>query len=304
MKIGFRTSLVHVAQGLLMGGADIIPGVSGGTMALIVGIYTRLIDSLSSAFSVVLSLLRADVQAAREHFSEIEWRLIVPLLFGIGVAIVIGAKVIPVLIERYPIHSNALFLGLVAASLAIPWQRIRRPHTSLLLIALVAAVIAFLLVGLPPQAITEPGPVQIFGAAAVAICAMILPGVSGSFLLKAMGMYEATLNAINGREVGYIFLFGLGAALGLGAFSKLLDYLLEKQHDVTMAALLGLMAGSLRALWPYQEADRTLRLPDPGEPVLSVILVALVGFAFVSALAWYEARNRQEEPQPKAPTWL
>ena len=292
MKTGFRTPLVHIAQGLLMGGADIIPGVSGGTMALIVGIYTRLIDSLSSAFSVVLSLLRADVQATRKHLGEIEWGLIVPLLFGIGVAIVIGAKVIPVFIERYPIHSNALFLGLVMASLAIPWQRIRRRHASLLFVALAAAVVAFVLTGLPPQAITDPGPVQIFGAAAIAICAMILPGVSGSFLLKAMGMYEATLSAINGREIGYVLLFGLGAAIGLGAFSKLLDYLLEKRHDVTMAALLGLMAGSLRALWPYQEADRSLRLPDVGEPVLSVVFVALIGFAFVSVLAWYETRQQ------------
>lgn len=297
MRTRFGAYIAHAAQGLLMGAADIIPGVSGGTMALIVGIYRRLIDSLSSGFSAVLSLLRTDVRAARGHFMEVEWRLIVPLGIGIGSAILIGARVIPVFIERYPIHSNALFLGLVAASLAIPWQRIRRPYPSLLLVAFAAAVVAFVLVGLPPQSITAPGPLQIFGAAAVAICAMILPGVSGSFLLKAMGMYEATLAAINGRDAGYVLLFGLGAAIGLGAFSKLLDYLLEKRHDVTMAALLGLMAGSLRALWPYQEADRTLRLPDPGEPVLSVVLVALLGFAFVAALAWYEARQHTEAPQ-------
>ena len=287
-----------------MGGADIIPGVSGGTMALIVGIYTRLIDSLSSGFSAVLSLLRADVRAARDHLAEVEWRLIVPLGVGIGCAIVIGARVIPTFIERYPLHSNALFLGLVAASLWIPWRRIRRPQASLFLVALGAAVVAFVLTGLPPQSIAAPGPVQIFGAAAIAICAMILPGVSGSFLLKAMGMYEATLGAINGRDVGYILLFGLGAAVGLGAFSKLLDYLLEKRHDVTMAALLGLMAGSLRALWPYQELDRSLRLPGPGEPVLSVVFVALLGFAFVAALAWYEARHHQEEPQTETPSRL
>ena len=273
-------------------------------MALIVGIYARLIDSLSSGFSAVLSGLRADVRAMREHLAVVEWRLVVPLGIGIVCAIVIGARVIPAFIERYPIHSNALFLGLVAASLWIPWQRIRRPHAALFAVALGAAVLAFVLTGLPPQAVTAPGPVQIFGAAAIAICAMILPGVSGSFLLKAMGMYEVTLGAINERDLGYILLFGLGAAIGLGAFSKLLDYLLEKRHDVTMAALLGLMAGSLRALWPYQEADRSLRLPDLGEPVLSVAFVALLGFAFVAALAWYETRQYRRDVEAEAPSRL
>lgn len=283
---------LHYAQGLLMGTADIIPGVSGGTMALIVGVYERLIDSLSSFFSALVAPLRGDMPRARSAIREVEWRLVVPLALGIVTAIGIASRIIPPLMERYPAESRGLFFGLVAASIAIPWLRLRDRSPRMLAVVAAAAVLAYVLVGLPvTHAGGEPSLPRVFGSAAVAICAMILPGVSGAFLLEVMGMYEPTLRALHDMSVAYVLTFVAGAATGIGVFSKLLDWLLEHRHDLTMAALVGLMAGSLRALWPWQDAGRQVRLPGAGDPVATVLLLALLGFVVVGALAVWEARQ-------------
>lgn len=290
MKDRLGASITHYAQGLLMGSADIIPGVSGGTMALIVGIYRRLISALSSAFSAIVALLKLNLPGMRARLAEVEWSLIVPLMAGIVTALLIGARVIPALLDAYPYQSLGLFFGLVAASIAIPWKRIDRKTALVLLVAAVAALVAYILTGIPPREGSTPTALRIFASAAVAICAMILPGVSGAFLLKVMGMYEVTLRAVNGGDIGYVALFILGAVVGLGIFSNLLNYLLRRWANVTMAALVGLMAGALRALWPWQSVDRTLHLPDTGEPVASVVLLAVTGFLFVAALALWGDR--------------
>lgn len=297
-----RTPLpVHFAQGLLMGGADIIPGVSGGTMALIVGIYARLIDSLSSGFSMLLSLVRLRGPQVREHAREVDWWLVVPLLAGIITAIGIASFFLPALMETYPHQMRGLFLGLVAASIAVPWLRIGRMTWQLLLLALAGAVTAFFLVGLPVLgAEPDPSMLRVFASASVAICAMILPGVSGAFLLEVLGIYHPTIDALraaiglHGGAIGYVVVFILGAIVGLGVFSKALDWLLNHYHDPTMAALVGLMAGSLRALWPWQpweSHERILLWPQPGDPVTSVLLLTAAGFLFVALLTWWGARR-------------
>lgn len=279
-----RGLAVHYAQGLLMGGADVIPGVSGGTMALIVGIYERLIASVRAAAGLAVALLRGDLAAARARWREVEWGLVVPLALGILSALLTGAHFIPDLLERYPVQSRALFFGLIAASLAIPWRRIRRPRGVHWAAAVAGFVLAFVLVGLPPREVADPPLLAVFGAAAIAICAMILPGVSGAFFLLVMGVYPATLRAISDFDVAYIATFAAGAAIGLGLFSRLLDHLLQHYHDLTMAALVGLMAGSLRALWPYQTADRALLPPPLDGSVLPALGFALLGFALVALL--------------------
>ncbi len=295
---------LHFAQGLLMGGADIIPGVSGGTMALIVGVYERLIDSLSSGFSMLLALVRLRKAEARKHAGDVEWWLVIPLLAGIVTAIGAASFFIPGLLDTYPHEMRGLFLGLVAASIAVPWLRIGRMTWQLLLLALVGAVVAFFLVGLPMLG-AEPQPrlLRVFASASIAICAMILPGVSGAFLLEVMGIYEPTIDALRaaiGLDLGafvYVAVFGLGAVVGLGAFSKILDWLLEHHHDPTMAALVGLMAGSLRALWPWQPLDsheRVLLWPQSGDPVTSVLLLVTAGFLFVALLTYWGARRIAE----------
>lgn len=277
----------HFAFGLLMGGADIIPGVSGGTMALIVGVYEALVASIGALFTAVLAAVRFDIEEAQQQVRRVAWGLVLPLGLGIATAILIGARVIPYFLETYPVQCRGLFFGLIAGSLALPWLRMERRGAEAVGIAAAGAVAAFLLTGLPPATVATPTLPQVLGAASVAICAMILPGVSGAFLLLVMGMYEPTLGAIRDRDLLYIGTFALGAGLGLGLFAKLLTWLLRRYHDRTMAALVGLMVGSLRALWPWQTEARTLLWPTETDPVLSVVLLGLAGFLLVSALTWW-----------------
>lgn len=288
-----RTSITNFLKGFLMGGADIIPGVSGGTMALIVGIYERLIESITQLYSFAISLVTFKRDVANTIFKQIEWSLLIPLGAGILSAIFILANIITYYLANYPVECRGLFFGLIAASLAIPWLRAKEKGPDKLLIAALACVFAFFSSGLAPQEIADPSMLQIFAAAAVAICAMILPGVSGSFLLLVLGIYAPTTLAIKSLDLGYIAVFGAGAVVGMGAFSRLLRWLLNHRHDATMAALVGLMAGSLRALWPWQTELRELQVPAEGDPVTSVILLATIGFVVVMSLVvWEHKRNK------------
>jgi putative membrane protein len=288
-----------------MGGADIIPGVSGGTMALIVGIYKDLIAAIGDAFSAVLLLVRGRVSEAWAAARALDWRLLGPVALGILTAIGIGSLFVPEMLERYPVGSRALFFGLVAASLVIPWRERREHHGWHYAVAAVAAVVAFVLVGLPRSGdAADPGALRIAGTAAVAINAMILPGVSGAFLLEVFGLYRPTLEALRSLDVGYVATFALGAGVGLGLAAKGLSWLLDRYHDLTMTVLVGLLAGSLRALWPWVASVEHAgsdglveRVPDP-----SVLLppgpdwpvafgLAALGFGFVTALTWVGRRR-------------
>ena len=288
-----------------MGGADIIPGVSGGTMALIVGIYRDLIDAISDGASVVVLALRGRFPEAWAGVKAMHWALLLPVAAGILVAIVIGSLFIPELLERYPVECRALFFGLVAASLAIPWRERRESHASHIAVAVVAAAIAFVLVGLPRSGdAADPSLWRVAGTAAVAINAMILPGVSGAFLLEVFGLYRPTLEALRSLDVPYVLAFVGGAAVGIGLAAKGLSYLLDRHHDLTMTVLVGLLAGSLRALWPWVgqaehvSSDGTVeQVPDPsvllapGPDWPLALALALAGFAAVSVLA-YVGRRR------------
>lgn len=271
--------LRHFSQGLLMGAADIVPGVSGGTIALIVGIYERVVDSIRAL--------------AKGKVRDVEWALVLPLGIGVLIALGVGSAFIPGLLERYPAPTRAVFFGFIAGSVPIPWSQIREPNSRRWALAAVGAVAAFFLVGLPARDLTDPAAVRVFASAMVAICAMILPGVSGAFLLLVLGLYEHTLRALSDLDVGYIVTFGLGAVVGLALFSRVLGYLLDHRHDATMAVLVGLMAGSLRMLWPWLGEDRgLLPPPDPGDVLVGLVLAA-IGFVVVRGLL----RLQSEAPE-------
>jgi putative membrane protein len=286
---------LNYGRGLLMGAADIVPGVSGGTMALIVGIYERLIRSIRAAAGAPLPLFRGDVASTRARLREVEWALVLPLGAGILTALIAGALTIEPLLEDYPQQTRALFFGLIAASVPLPWRRMSTRGGRAVGVAAAAALVAFLLVGIPPATVEDPALPVVFLAASVAICAMILPGVSGAFLLLVMGIYEATLAAIGDVDIAYIAVFGAGAVVGLGLFSRLLEWLLRNRFDVTMAVLVGLMLGSLRALWPWQDADRGFEAPPLDGSVAVVIALAVLGFAIVTALV--RVAERREDPR-------
>jgi putative membrane protein len=281
-----RRTVIHLAQGLGMGAADVVPGVSGGTVALVVGIYERLIRSVRAGASGIFHLVRLDVAGARRRFGEVEWSLVLPLGTGILIALYIGSRIVPPLLDAYPVQVRALFFGLILGSITVPLRRMRVVGPTEMGLMAVAAVAAFVLVGLPPREIADPPLLLIFPFAAIAICAMILPGVSGAFLLLVLGIYRPTLEALSAFEWPYIAVFVAGAGVGLGLFSKLLEWLLDHHHELTMAALVGLMAGSLRALWPWLAEDRGLLAPPDTASLAQAAALAVLGVVIVLSVAW------------------
>ncbi|SDH17718.1 putative membrane protein [Rhodococcus triatomae] len=289
MANGTRTHALNLVRGGLMGTAEVIPGVSGGTVALITGMYDQLISAVghfvSGARLLVTDVPRGQgTERARGEFRRVDWPFVVCVVVGMLSMLVIAAQVVAPLVEDHPQRSYALFFGLVLASIYIPYTQSGRTWSGLdYALAGACAVAAFFVFGMPPSEVEDPAPWMIVGVAAIAVCALAMPGLSGSFLLVGFGMYTVTLNALNDRDLGYIGLFALGAVLGLSVFVKLLQWLLEHHHHITLVVMTGLLVGSLRALWPYQPWDdgdsRDLRAPD-GDYLATFGLMA-VGFALV-----------------------
>ena len=280
---------LNFLRGALIGIAEIIPGVSGGTIALITGVYTQIINSASEAvrgFLLLFSFSRSRLVESGTRFRAISWSLLIPLLIGMLIAIFAAAGVVEPLLEQYPTLTRALFVGLIAASLIVP-IRLSGSRWGLIEYALaaVAAGAAFAFTSIPKAPDADPSFLVIVLSAAVAVCALVLPGVSGSYLLLALGMYAPTLAAVNDRDFGYLGTFVLGAILGLAAFVSLLQWLLEHKRRLTLVVMTGLMVGSLRALWPWQSESGALEL---GSSFGLELVAFLVGAAVVVLLIWLE----------------
>lgn len=265
-----------------MGAADLVPGVSGGTIALVIGIYERLVSSIREGSSALASLIRGRPPLFIEHLKRVEWGFLIPLLAGILAAVISLASVLEHQLETNPTIMAGGFFGLVVGSVLIAWGLIRSPATRHVLIAIAVAVVLFVLLGLGEDAtVANPGLILFFGAGALAICAMILPGISGSLILLLIGMYSAVLEAVNDRDLASVGVFVLGAIVGLAVFSQILHWALRSHHDNVLAALVGLMAGSLRVLWPWPGGVDSSALGLPEGDLVSVVIAALVGFGFV-----------------------
>lgn len=276
--------LLNFLRGFLMGSADVVPGVSGGTIAVLVGIYERLVHAISMASKALGNLLRFRFREAGQRLREIDWGLILPLIVGIGVAIFALAGVISTLLEDYPEAMAGLFAGLVAASVWVAWRMIRSPNATTVVVAIVVAVITFFVLGLKGGAITDPSWLVLFGAGAIAICAMILPGISGSFLLLMLGMYDFVISAVDERDFPVLGVFALGCIVGLALFSQLLDWSLTNHHDVVVAAMVGLMIGSFRVLWPWPGGVDSTELGTPAGNWYVPVLLGVVAAAVVAGL--------------------
>jgi len=287
----------NAARGFAMGAADIVPGVSGGTIALILGIYERLISSIRTGARSLGRLARGDFAGFIEQLKAIEWGFIVPLLGGVGGAVVILSSIIDRLLTDEPEAMAGLFFGLVVASILVAWQMLERRDSARMAVLVGVAVIAFFVLGLQSGAVSSPSPLAFFFTGAIAICAMILPGISGSFLMLMLGMYAAFVGAVHDRELTNLLLFMVGAVVGLAAFSTLLSWVLERHRDTLLAGLIGLMAGSLRVLWPWpngvgaieSEADELIDgtavdLPASFGEAWLPILLAVIAFAVVAAV--------------------
>lgn len=247
-------------RGILIGGADVIPGVSGGTVALIVGIYRELIASIRSFdIQAVRLFMTGQFRAFSQHVNLI---FLVALLLGIGSAIATFSRLLPYLLYTYPAPTKGMFFGLILGSIYIVWQQIERHDVLTAVMIVLGTAGAYYFVGLIPVQTPENLPF-IFVCGFVAICAMILPGISGAFLLLLLGKYAFILEALSNvlrhrqfdRNLAIVIVFCAGCACGLLAFSRLLHWLLDNYLTPTLAILTGLMIGSLRKIWPFQQGS-------------------------------------------------
>lgn len=256
--ITLKDYIILSAKGLCMGGADIIPGVSGGTIALIAGIYQKLLEALKSVDLVFLKkLLRLDIKGAIAH---VHIRFLFVLFSGIAVAIISLSRLMNFLLKNHQEMTFSLFYGLIAASIFVVGRQVKWKTAEYVSIV-VGILTAWLVVGLIP--VSTPNELWfIFLSGVIGICAMILPGISGAFILLILGKYEFitgtlkapfSINEITGINNFFIIVvFCLGCAMGLAGFSRFLNWLLSKWHSITLAFLTGLMAGSMRRIWPWK----------------------------------------------------
>ena len=280
-----------------MGAADVIPGVSGGTMALIMGIYEELIHAITQ-FSRRNLYARVFSGKPGEAFRQIHMGFLVSLVLGIGAAILSLSGILEYLLTTQPVGVFSFFFGLILASVWVVGQMVRVWNAGAVTSFIVGAALAFVIVGLTPTR-TPEAPWFIFLSGAVAICALILPGISGSFILLLLGKYEFVLGAVNDRNLGVILVFALGAAVGLLGFAKVLNWLLTHYYDVLIALLCGFMLGSLRKIWPWKiESEGGLLsrnvLPPGGLELIYALLLALLGVALVLLIS--RQGERQEAP--------
>lgn len=280
-----KEELTILLKGILMGSADIIPGVSGGTIALIVGIYERLVNSLKDIPKFLIPLGKWKLKEAWQEFWKIDFALFIPLGLGISSAFLAGSYVITFLMEDYPAYIYAFFFGLILASVRVVHRRIKDHKIFDMIHALAGLILAFWIVGLPVLKIT-PSYWFIFLCGMIAICAMLLPGISGAFMMLMLGQYKFMLDALHQVRLGYVFSFAAGAVISLIGSSWVLSYLLKKHHGKTMYFLTGLMIGALR-----QPFENVIYAPGMEWNILQILMVtafAAIGVVIVIVIDRYE----------------
>ena len=281
MSFDVKEAILIFVRGVLMGSADIVPGVSGGTIALITGIYAHLVEAISNIkFGFLKPLLKADFRGFwNQMLEEIDFKFFIPLVLGIAVAFLTLAKVVTYCMDNHTALTYSFFLGLIIASAVILFKKLNEINLKNIFFALMGAVLTYIFVSLNPIAANH-SLLVIFISGMIAICAMILPGISGSFLLLLLGQYKYMLNALHQLHFTEIIVFVVGALIGILGFSKILNFLLKNHEEVTMAFLIGVMLGSLKV--PAVEIVNSVSMNISG--LLPCIIVALIGFVLIIVL--------------------
>jgi putative membrane protein len=257
-----RSSVKLYLKGMAMGAADVVPGVSGGTIAFISGIYQELLGSIRNIGPDTYTVLRTRGIAAA--WRQMNGTFLAVLVAGIGTSVVLLARPISWLLEHQPVLIWSFFFGLIAASVPVCGRKVRQWQAAPIVGLLAGAGMA-VYVGMSRTAESPDALWFFFLAGAIAICAMILPGISGSFILLLMGAYAPILAALKGFEAGVLAVFFLGCITGLMAFSRLLHWMYRRHHDLTVATLTGFLLGSLTVVWPWKEIIE-VRLSKAGTP--------------------------------------
>jgi len=302
VKRSFKDYLRITFVGIAMGSADIVPGVSGGTMAFILGIYEELLTSIKSFnFTFLTLLLSFKIKDALEH---INYRFLLFLLIGIGGALLSLAKLISWLLEYHPVPLFAFFFGLVLASIVSVSSHVRW-NMSMILTCILGTAVSYLTVRMVPIAMPND-PLTLFWTAGIAIMAMILPGISGSFILFILGQYKFILDAVKNFDIITLFPVAAGIFVGIMLFSRVLSWLLKHFKQLTITLLVGFMMGSLWKIWPFREVLETavkpngelipikeiVVLPDFGSEIFWFSLaLCIIGFILISILDHLQSRN-------------
>jgi putative membrane protein len=249
MKRNIKDYLVIALKGIGMGAADVVPGVSGGTIAFITGIYEELVTSIKSInFSAVISLFKDGIKS---FWQAVNGTFLFFLVAGILVSVLTLARLLEYILINHPILIWSFFFGLILASAVFVAKKIGRWNVQTGISMLVGAVAAFLITSISPAETTEAY-WFIFLSGALAISAMILPGISGSFILLLLGKYQFILNAVNDGKFDILAVLIIGAVIGIISFANLLSWLLKRFHNLTIALLAGFMIGSLNKIWPWK----------------------------------------------------
>ncbi|WP_420552688.1 DUF368 domain-containing protein [Tenacibaculum aiptasiae] len=299
MNRSTKDYMVITLKGIAMGAADVVPGVSGGTIAFISGIYEELLSSISN---VNLSLLKTlKEKGFKEAWKQLNGNFLASLFVGVFISIVSLAKVISWLLVNHPILLWSFFFGLVLASVIYIAKQITKWNAVSIILLALGAVLAYYITTLNPMVSENSSTLFMFFAGAIAICAMILPGISGSFILVLLGAYKPVLAAVNNRDITTIAAVALGAIVGLLSFSRVLKYLFANYKNYTLAALTGFIIGSLNKIWPWKKV-LTYRTNSHGEQVpfnelsispfnfdgnpqiLYATILAVVGFSLILLL--------------------
>ncbi|OIQ39974.1 MAG: DUF368 domain-containing protein [Bacteroidetes bacterium MedPE-SWsnd-G1] len=256
----FKQYLVISLKGIAMGAADVVPGVSGGTIAFISGIYEELLSSISSIkFSLIGKLKTEGIKSVWNH---VNGNFLLALLVGIGISVVSLAKVLSWLLDNEPVLLWSFFFGLVLASVLFIGKSISKWNIRTIVVFLLGTILAYYISTLQPLISDSSSLLYLFIAGSLAICAMILPGISGAFILVLLGAYKTVLEAVHNRDFKIIITVGLGAVVGLLTFSKILKWMFNNYKDLTLAVLTGFVLGSLNKIWPWKKVIKSKMIED------------------------------------------
>ena len=296
MGRSLKEYIVIGLKGMATGSADVVPGVSGGTIAFISGIYEELLASISNVNFELLKTLKSDgIKAA---WKQVNGSFLLALFIGIFISIISLAKTIKWLLENEPILLWSFFFGLVLASIIYIGKQISKWNTKAIIILIIGAFVAYYITTLNPLVTENSSLLFMFLAGSIAICAMILPGISGAFIMVLLGAYKPILSALNDRDYKTVATVFLGAIVGLLVFSKILKWMFTNYKNYTLAILTGFIVGSLNKIWPWKETltwrinSHDLEVPfkqqsispfsfDGDPKLMFAIILAFVGFGLI-----------------------
>lgn len=288
--------ILVVFKGMAMGAADVVPGVSGGTIAFISGIYEELIASINNINLDLFKIWKKE--GFKAMWSKLNGNFLLSLCLGIGISLLSLAKLVSWLLENQPILIWAFFFGLVVASVLLVGKEVKNWGMATISMFIIGTFLAYYITVLPPSENVESLP-YLFFSGALAICAMILPGISGAFILVLLGSYKTIIDSLHTFNLKIIIVVGLGVVFGLLSFARLLKWLFSKHRNMTLAVLAGFILGSLNKIWPWKTVLETRSIGDKiitvdqnvspfafegDSQILLAIIAAIIGFSIIFIL--------------------